>query len=70
MKETEIAHALINDKDFRNATTAFADNMAQNKELIGKLLPIIDNNPDLTFKRNILKMPQMWVRAGVEEQRK
>ena len=54
MKETEIADALINNKDFRDATTAFADNMAQNTELIGKLLPIIDNNPDLTFKRNKL----------------
>jgi hypothetical protein len=54
MKETEIAEALINNKDFRNATTAFADNMAQNKELIGKLLPIIDNNPELTNKRNKL----------------
>jgi hypothetical protein len=54
MKETEIEDALINYKDFRDATTAFADNMAQNTELIGKLLPIIDKYPELTNKRNKL----------------
>jgi hypothetical protein len=54
MKVTEIEAALINHKDFRDATTAFANNMAQNTELIGKLLPIIDKSPELTNKRNKL----------------
>jgi hypothetical protein len=54
MKETEIENALMNNKDFRDATRAFADNMAQNTELIEKLLPIIDKYPDLTSKRDKL----------------